>query len=177
MSDLPTTYYPLPQDFAVALGRAVAAFGWLEEIIKRTIYSLDRARLAADLTEPELKRWLHQIEELADDSMGPVIEQLNAALRRHPGITDRAEINDQLQQIKQQRNILCHASWRPGSAEGHWHPAFVNANGDPGPGDMNAADIEAIHAQTLDLGQRLIAIMRQTGIVGVWTGDDGPQRP
>ena len=45
----PETHYTLPPDFAAALGQCVANFGWLEEIIKRTIYALDRARLADDL--------------------------------------------------------------------------------------------------------------------------------
>lgn len=177
MSDLPTTYYVLPQEFTASLGQAVAAFGWLEEIIKRTIYSLDRVRLAGDLTEAELKRWLRQMEELADDSMGTLVEQLDAALRRHPGIVDRAEINDRLQRVKQQRNVLCHASWRPSSAKERWHPAFVNAKGEPPPDDLDAAEIEAIRTETHAIGQRLIAIMRATGIAGRWVGDDEAQNP
>ena len=41
----PEAHHTLPQDFAAALGQCVASFGWLEEVLKRTIYALDRARL------------------------------------------------------------------------------------------------------------------------------------
>ena len=85
----PETHYTLPPEFAAALGQCVANFGWLEEIIKRSIYALDRARLADDLTQEELQTWLEHIGHLADDSMGTLIEQLDAAMRRHPGLRDR----------------------------------------------------------------------------------------
>ncbi|MFD2441568.1 hypothetical protein ACFSS8_18385 [Paracoccus kondratievae] len=114
----PETHYTLPSDFSAALGQCVASFGWLEEIIKRTIYALDRARLADDLTEEELQTWLSRMSNLADDSMGTLIEQLDAAMRRHPGLRDRNRITDHLGEIRLHRNLLCHASWRPTEERG-----------------------------------------------------------
>ncbi|MFJ1292969.1 hypothetical protein ACEPPZ_12900 [Paracoccus yeei] len=92
----PEAHHTLPQDFAAALGQCVASFGWLEEVLKRTIYALDRARLADDLTPAEMQNWVERMGQLADDSMGTLIEQLDAAMRRHPGLRDRDQITEAL---------------------------------------------------------------------------------
>lgn len=172
MSQPPETHYRLPRDFAGALGHAVAGFGWLEEVMKRAIYALDRARLADDLSDAELQRWLRKMGDIADDSMGTLVEQFDAALRRHPGVAGRDALNDRLLAIKLMRNLLCHASWRPTDRAGRWHPAFVNTRGEVFPDDMGIEDLDRIAEDTRVIGHEIIAIMRGTGIRGVWPGDD-----
>lgn len=169
---LPETHYTLPADFAAALGQCVANFGWLEEIIKRTIYALERAHLADDLTHAELRSWLHRIGGIADDSMGTLIDQLAAAMRRHPGLHERDRIIDRLIQIRGMRNLLCHASWRPTDRPGDWHPAFVSARGEVQTGAMNLGDLQRLIAQTVSCGTEVLGVMRATGATGYWAGDD-----
>ena len=166
------TYFTLPGDFAQALGQTIASFGWLEEIIKRTIYALDRARLADDLTHDELQTSLTHMGNIADDSMGTLIEQLDAAMRRHPGLHERTPITDRLAEIKQQRNLLCHASWRPTAEKGRWHPAFVNTGGKVFDRSFTAEELESIRQATVDIGTRVLRVMRATGTHGKWVGDD-----
>ncbi|MDT1061119.1 hypothetical protein RM190_04555 [Paracoccus sp. CPCC 101403] len=168
----PETHYTLPADFAATLGHCVATFGWLEEIIKRTIYALDKARLADDLTERELHAWLSRMSSLADDSMGTLIEQLDAAMRRHPGLPDRDRLTQHLNEIKRQRNLLCHASWRPTDDPARWHPAFVNMKGEIFDHALTVAELEAIGRTTVEIGNRVLGVMRATGIQGHWSGDD-----
>ncbi|QFQ88160.1 hypothetical protein F8A10_11610 [Paracoccus kondratievae] len=168
----PETHYTLPSDFSAALGQCVASFGWLEEIIKRTIYALDRARLADDLTEEELQTWLSRMSNLADDSMGTLIEQLDAAMRRHPGLRDRNRITDHLGEIRLHRNLLCHASWRPTEERGRWHPAFVNTKGDVQRDPLSVDDLNRIRENTVEIGARVLRVMRATGVQGYWAGDD-----
>lgn len=79
-----------------------------------------------------------------------------------------------LSEIRQKRNLLCHASWRHGEAPGHWRPTFINTRGERFPDEMNADDIAEIHALTLKTARRVVAIMRETGIEGEWIGwEDG----
>lgn len=166
--------HALPAAFASALGQCVADFGWLEETIKRAIYSLDRARLAEDLKPEELQRWLTRISGIADDSMGTLIEQLDAAMRRNPGISDRNQITDELGRIKQQRNLLCHASWRPTDDPARWHPAFVNTHGEVADRAISMAELEQLSADTTALGARVLAVLHGSGVESYWAGDDQP---
>ncbi|MDS9468441.1 hypothetical protein RGQ15_12770 [Paracoccus sp. MBLB3053] len=168
----PETHYTLPADFAGVLGQCVANFGWLEEIIKRTIYALDKARLADDLTQRELHGWLSRMGNLADDSMGTLIEQLDAAMRRHPGLRDRDRITDLLNEIRQYRNLLCHASWRPTADPDRWHPAFVSNKGEIFDKDMAIGDLDQIRDKTVKIGALVMRVMRATGEQGYWAGDD-----
>lgn len=170
----PEAHHTLPRDFAAALGQCVASFGWLEEVLKRTIYALDRARLADDLRPAEMQNWVERMGQLADDSMGTLIEQLDAAMRRHPGLRDRDQITEALGRAKLQRNLLCHASWRPTGDAGRWHPAFVGGRGEVQDAPLSLAELASIQAATLDLGGRVLAVMRATGVMGRWPGDDGP---
>ncbi|MDN3711062.1 hypothetical protein QWZ10_03115 [Paracoccus cavernae] len=71
MNRPPETHYLLPADFAAALGQAVATFGWLEEVLKRALFSLERVRLARDLTATELARWRQHMTDIADDPSAP----------------------------------------------------------------------------------------------------------
>lgn len=178
MSLPPETHYLLPEEFAAALGQAVATFGWLEEVLKRALFSLERVRLAKDLSAPEMGRWRHHMTDIADDSLGTLIEQLDGALRRHPGIADRDQLNDRLVVLKHQRNLICHASWSPTADKARWRPAFVAMKGESVPDTMSAAELDGIRHQTEAAGRRLIAIMRMTGIAGEWIGEDGgPEHP
>lgn len=172
IASAPETHYTLPHDHAVALGQAIANFGWLEEVIKRTIHALDSKRLAEDLTDAELAIWSERMETLADDSMGTLIEQLDAAMRRAPGIRDRNRLIDRLNEIKILRNLLCHASWRPTKDGNRWHPSFVSAKGEVSRDDFSAAELVAVAQRTRDVGLRVLDVMHATGIHGEWAGDD-----
>lgn len=172
IDDPPETHYTLPPEFAAALGQCVANFGWLEEVLKRTIYALDRARLADDLTKTEMKNWLHRIDDIADDSMGTLIDQLGGAMRRHPGLHERDPITDRLADLRLMRNLLCHASWRPTQTPDAWHPAFVSAQGKVNASAVTLNDLRRIAAETLACGASVLGVMHATGVEGHWAGDE-----
>jgi hypothetical protein len=168
---LPRAPDRLSDDMAAAIGHAVSAFGFLEEALKRAIFSLTRQQLGQDVTEAALQAWLHRIEEIADDTLGTLIDSFGAAMK-HARIEGRDALSDDLRQLRLMRNLLCHASWRPGKAPGQWHPTFINTRGERFPDEMDPAAVHAIHADTLRAGRRVVSIMRGTGIDGEWAGHD-----
>ena len=167
---LPRAPDRLPDDMAAALGHAVAGFGFLEEALKRAIFSLTRKGLGQDASDRQLEDWLRRMEEIADDSLGTLIDSFGAAMR-HAGSPGRDELLERLGRLRLMRNLLCHASWRPGRAPGSWHPTFINTRGEHHPDDMTVADIRAVHADTLGVARRVVSIMRRTGIEGEWVAD------
>ena len=70
MMPLPRAPDRLPDEMAAALGHAVAAFGFLEEALKRAIFSLTRKGLGQDAQDHALEAWLRRMEEIADDTLG-----------------------------------------------------------------------------------------------------------
>lgn len=168
---LPRAPHRLPDDMASAIGHAVSGFGFLEEALKRAMFSLTRQGLGEDASEEELEKWLQRMEDIADDSLGTLIDGF-VALIKSAQEDDPHIIANELRELRLKRNLLCHASWRPGATPGHWHPTFINTKGKRYPGEMNAADIDEIHERTLKTARRVVSIMRATGIEGELAGDD-----
>ncbi|SET17948.1 hypothetical protein [Paracoccus homiensis] len=168
---LPRAPDRLSDEMAAALGHAVSGFGFLEEALKRAIFSLTRQGLGEDADDAALEKWLRRMEDIADDSLGTLIDSFGAAMR-HARIGDRDVLYDILGELRLKRNLLCHASWRPGAQPGYWHPTFINTRGERFPDDLSAEDVLQIHADTLRIARRVVSIMRATGIDGEWAGHD-----
>lgn len=164
---LPRAPDRLPDEMAMAIGHAVAAFGFLEEALKRAIFSLTRKGLGQDADEAALQSWLQRMEEIADDTLGTLIDSFVASAK---GADDLDQLARDLRRLRVLRNLLCHASWRPGDQPGMWHPTFINTRGERHPDDMGADDIAAVRDDTLSAARRVVRIMRATGIVGQWAG-------
>lgn len=166
---LPRAPDRLSEEMAAAIGHAVSAFGFLEEALKRAIFSLTRKGLGEDFSDAALQTWLRRMEDIADDTLGTLIDSFGAAMRQAK-LAARDDLYPELVRIRINRNLLCHASWRPGNQPGYWHPTFINTRGERYPDDMSAEDVLAIHAQTLIAARRVVSIMRATGIDGEWAG-------
>ncbi|WP_405405773.1 hypothetical protein [Paracoccus sp. Ld10] len=176
MMPLPRAPDRLPDEMATALGHAVAAFGFLEEALKRAIFSLTRKGLGHDAQDDALHAWLRRMEEIADDSLGTLIDSFLAAARRGDAVggdgADVGPLPKTLPDLRRLRNLLCHASWRPGAQPGLWHPTFINTRGQRHPHDMSADDVLQIRDRTLAAARQVVGVMRQTGIDGEWAGTD-----
>ena len=168
---LPRAPDRLSDEMARSIGHAVSGFGFLEEALKRAIFSLTRQGLGEDASDKALEEWLRRMEEIADDSLGTLIDSFLAAAKRS-SVDDREALGSVLRTLRIQRNLLCHASWRPGKKPGSWHPTFINTRGERYPDDMNAEDVQAIHDTTLKAARRIVQIMRATGIDGEWAGHE-----
>jgi hypothetical protein len=164
---LPRAPDRLPDDMALAIGHAVAAFGFLEEALKRAIFSLTRKGLGKDADDDALQAWLRRMEDVADDTLGTLINSFVASAKGDKNIN---ELSKDLQKLRVLRNLLCHASWRPGTTPGMWHPTFINTRGERHPDDMAAGDVDAVREDTLQAARRVVSIMRATGIEGQWAG-------
>lgn len=161
----------LPDEFATALGHAVSGFGFLEEALKRAIFSLSRSGLGKVPSDPAVANWLQRMEDIADDTLGTLIDQF-VKQTGDANIQGRDDLAGDLRMIRHHRNMLCHASWKPVETKGRWHPSFLNTQGKSFPGDLSVGDIDEIYADTLDAAARVISIMRATGIEGGWLGHD-----
>lgn len=168
----PVTPIRLPDEMAMAIGHAVSAFGFLEEALKRAIFSLTRQELGEDVGDKALRQWLRRMDEIADDTLGTLIDSFVAAMKG-AGIAGPPGLAEDLRAIRLSRNLLCHASWRPGQEPGYWHPTFVNTKGERYPDDMDPDAIFAIHAATLAAAGRVLDVMQQTGINGEWPSPEG----
>lgn len=156
---------------ATAIGHAVSGFGFLEEALKRAIFSLTRRELGADAGDKALRQWLRRMDDIADDTLGTLIDSFVAAMKA-ANLGDHHALAEDLRAIRLARNLLCHASWQPGQKPGHWFPGFISTRGERHPDEMDPDSVLAIHAATIAAAENVLAVMRQTGIAGEWAGSD-----
>ena len=111
------------------LGRTVATFGFLEEVLGKAIFAFTATKpYPEEGIEEAYKKWLHILRKALSDPLGNLIDSYENAVRNHPDATieNIEELISQLREASRIRNALCHGSWRPPDADGASIPFVVN---------------------------------------------------
>lgn len=128
---LPTDYptHIQPADFWEALGRTVATFGLLEEVLCKAIFALTVTRTYSDAEiASAYEEWVVMLERSLSDPLGNLIDTYGKAVREHPEatISNRNDLLKDLRAASKVRNVLCHGSWRMPDPCGASIPFYVN---------------------------------------------------
>jgi hypothetical protein len=117
-------------EFWEALGRTIATFGFLEEILGKSIFALTATRRYHESEiEEAYKRWLPTLERALTDPLKKLIDSYEKAVRAHSDATINTldELLDKLRASSEIRNVLCHGSWRlPPDNAGKSVPFFID---------------------------------------------------
>lgn len=130
-SDLPE-YYPTHRHeayFWECLGRSVASFGFLEEVLTKAIFAFTAtAEYAEDKIDEAYEKWAQKLERSLSDQLGGLIDTYGKAVRENSKatITNIDELLFDLREASKVRNVLCHGSWRAPDENGASVPFFVN---------------------------------------------------
>ena len=132
-AELPDFFPTHLQDakFWEELGRVVATFGFLEEILGRAIFAHTATRpYAEEEVDAAYREWLPKLERALYDPLGKLINEYAKAVREHPDVPiqdhDLDDLIDKLRIASKNRNMLCHASWGPPDDSGASIPFYVN---------------------------------------------------
>lgn len=142
MSDKKKYYYlakDLPENFPThrheplfweQLGRTVATFGFLEEVLGKAIFSFTAKTPYSDNEiEEAYKKWLPQLEKALTDQLYNLTKVYGQAVQNHPD-SNIEYLDDLLKKLKEAsgiRNVLCHGSWSLPNSEGASTPLFVRS--------------------------------------------------
>jgi hypothetical protein len=135
IANLPEHY---PTNFHIAefwehLGRAIATYGVLEEVLGKAIFAYTGTRqYTPEEAETAYDKWLPKLEKALTDSLGGLIKAYETAVREYssPPPPDFSTLVTDLAAAADFRNVLCHASWRPPADDGKSLPLFVNRKKD-----------------------------------------------
>jgi hypothetical protein len=128
----------LPEDFPThrhngefweALGRTVATFGFLEEVLGKAVFSFTATRqIPEDQIQAEFEKWLPTLERALSDPLGGLIDAYGKAVRNNKAatITNLDSLLEKLRNAATLRNVLCHGSWRGPDEQGRSVPFFVD---------------------------------------------------
>ena len=101
-------------EFWEALGRAVAAFGFLEQVLGKAIFALTATRrIPTDQFEVEYEKWLPTLKKALTDPLGGLISTYGRAVRANDNakIPSLDDLLEHLREAATVRNVICHGSW------------------------------------------------------------------
>jgi hypothetical protein len=116
-------------EFWEHLGRTVATFGFLEEVLKKAIFSFTGNTLYSQCEiDAAYERWALTLEKVLTAQLSNLIDAYDRAVRNHPdaSVLNFDELLNNLREVSRLRNVLCHGSWRFPEASGKSLPLFVN---------------------------------------------------
>jgi len=117
-------------DFWEHLGRVVATFGFLEEILGKAIFAMTATTQYSEENIREAsEKWRSKLEKALVDPLGGLIDTYGKAVRDNQSKTiskeDLESLLDDLRSASQIRNVVCHGSWRTAGNPSIARPFFV----------------------------------------------------
>ncbi len=168
-----------PAEFWEALGRVVATFGFLEEMLGKAIFSFTATQ---QYSETEIQaaygRWLPTLYRALSDPLGGLIDSYKKAVSENQKatISNPEELIDHLRKASVIRNVLCHGSWnRPPDELGQSLPLFINRNNDIFETSIDLAYLKQVQRHTAELACAVINTVTQMGYR--FPGSNGPGNP
>jgi len=165
----------LPKQFATQmhkrafweiLGRAVATFGFLEEVLGKAIFAFTATR---PYDEAEIQQayeeWLPRLKRALMDPLGSLIDAYGKAVRNHGSATieNLDELLTDLRKASAVRNILCHGSWRLPNANGASVPVFVDRQERVVDSAMDCQVLDQVQRHTAELACVIINTVTHMG--------------
>lgn len=154
-------------EFWEQLGRTIATFGYLEEILGRAILALTATReYGPDDIDEAYDKWAGQLERAASDPLGGLVNEYAAALKNHhvlPVANPKQLIND-LRSVSKLRNVLCHGSWQVPDVEGRSLPKFVDKKMNVFNTPIDVSYLKQIRDQVVSLACAVVNTISNLGL-------------
>ncbi len=118
-----------PPQFWEQLGRTVATYGLLEEVLGRAIFAFtSTTHYSEDKINAAYQNWLPKLEKGLSEPLRNLAKAYEAAVLQNSeaSIQNINELVDDIKKSSVIRNVLCHGSWPPPNSEGKSVPLYVN---------------------------------------------------
>ena len=144
----------MPVSFWEQLGRTVATFGFLEEVLAKAIFAFTGTMpIDPEEAEVEFAKWVEKLERALSDQLNSLINTYERAVRAHPNatITNIEDLTSDLRRVATIRNVLCHGSWHFPNPSGQATPFFVNRKMEKWETPINEAYLKALRESVVGM--------------------------
>lgn len=173
--------YPTHQHsdlFWANLGRAVATFGFLEEVLGKAIFALSATRpYTQDEIDTAYENWLPKLKKAVSDPLHKLIDEYEKAAKEHsqPLLENFADLITDLNNAKKLRNMICHSSWRLPDQSGRSVPFFITPQGERFDQAIDTAYLEQLQRHVAELSCSVVTSITCNG--WQFPGSNGPGKP
>jgi hypothetical protein len=152
--------------FWEALGRAVATFGFLEEVLLKAIFAITATTSCQeDKIESAYETWVLTLKRSLSDPLGNLIHTYGKAVRNNTKskIENFDDLLEELGKASKIRNAICHGSWRTPDSEGLSIPFYVNKQNEIFDTPVGIAFLDQLRKATTDLACSVIDTVTHMG--------------
>lgn len=165
-------------EFWERLGRAVATYGFLEEILGKAIFSFTATkRYEAAEVDAAFEEWLPRLENALTNPLGNLIDQYGKAVREHPDavVETLDDLLAHLREAARLRNVLCHGSWSTPDENGASIPLFVDRKLNVFDAPIDCTFLNQVQRHVAEISCAVINSVTQMG--WQFPGSRGPGTP
>lgn len=152
--------------FWEALGRAVATYGFLEDVLSKAIFSFTATTsYREEEIEDAYKAWLPTLERALIDPLGNLIDVYGKAVRNNCNSTIE-NLDDLLKELRDAskiRNVICHGFWGATDSTGATIPSFVNKQKEIFDTPINRSFLDQLQRATTSLACTVIDTVTHMG--------------
>ena len=121
--------------FWCSLGRAVATFGFLEELLGKATFALSgsvEASEEAAAQKAAVEGWHEALERVLTKPLATKIDEFERAAKAYPQqpFTNFDELVGALREAARVRNVICHGAWGPPNEQGASVPFYATGKGE-----------------------------------------------
>lgn len=171
------THGHAPQ-FWEQLGRTIATYGFLEEVLGKAIFAFTATRrYSPGEIDVAYQAWLPQLERALTDQLWNLAESYGKAAKGNPATTTEnvAKLVEDIKAATVLRNVLCHGSWRAPDAGGSAFPFFVNRQKEVFASAIDVAFLTQVQTHVAELACSVMDTVTRMG--WQFPGGAGPGKP
>ncbi len=162
-------------EFWEQLGRTIATFGFLEEVLGKAIFAFTAThRYTDDEIEAAYSAWPTKLERALTDQLTNLAESYGKVTREHSDISTKnaAVLVEEIKAAAIIRNVLCHGSWRVPDATGASIPLFVSPKKGIFETPIDLSYLQKVQAHVVELACSVIDTVTHMG--WQFPGSTGP---
>lgn len=162
-------------EFWEELGRTIATFGFLEEMLKKATYAFASITPCSEEEfQSKNKEFEKQLERIVSGSLSKLIDEYDKTVRKHPD-ANTDNLDDLILNLRKGteiRNMLCHSSWGPPNENGASVPFYVNSKKEK---NNSPIDLEFLRKTRLCVVELICDVINSVTLMG-WNfpGSSGP---
>lgn len=152
------------------LGRTVATFTTLEDILPRFYLAITGSRNNKEFSEEDVKIWVAKLDKSLSDTLGGLIEKVREAFGDDERIEKeiKFEIITRLEGLKVWRNVLCHGAWVGFENDGSAQLRFFRKLGDKETeqlcNSLSLRDVNGIRSEIVEVIIRMCEVANAIGV-------------
>ena len=153
-------------EFWEHLGRALATYGFLEEVLGKAIFVFTGTQpYEPHEIDEAYRKWIPDLEKALSDTLAPLADAYGRAVNANKAatITNVQDLVAEIKEATKLRNALCHGSWQLPNADGAAKLLYVTRQMERFDSEIDVCFLQKTQRHVVDLACSVIDTVTSMG--------------